>query len=80
MSKGRQRSSPRKGQKQKDEDWPELMQLSQAVRYLGVSHQKMTTLVRKGILPYSDDELDHRVKLVKKADLEALKQRRSKKS
>ncbi len=75
MSKSRQKDSrPCRGRRESDE-WPELMKLSQARKYLGVSHQKITTLVHKGILPFTYNELDHRVKLVKKTDLDALRQK-----
>lgn len=34
------------------------------VKYPGVSHQKITTLVHKGLLQVTYDKLVHRVKLV----------------
>jgi hypothetical protein len=57
----------------KQTKWPEKMKLSQARRYLGISFTKMTTLVKSGRLTYETSALDCRVKLVKRADLEALK-------
>ena len=56
--------------------WPEKMKLSVAHKFLGVSHAKLTCLVKTGIIPYEGDPLDHRVKLVRKADLEKLKRSR----
>lgn len=49
------------------------MKLRQALKYLGVSHQKITALIHSGALPFHYSELDHRVKLVKRSDLDALK-------
>lgn len=75
MSKGRQGGSSSKSGRPSVEEWPEVMKLRQALRYLGVSHQKITALVHSGALPFSYSELDHRVKLVKRSDLDALKQK-----
>ena len=52
--------------------WPEKMKLSLAHKFLGVSHAKLTSLVKTGIIPHERDPLDHRLKLVKKSDLERL--------
>lgn len=46
------------------------MKLSLAVKFLGVSHAKMTSLIHNGVIPHEPDPLDHRVKLVRKSDLE----------
>lgn len=75
MSKRQQGESPakRKTERLVDKKWPEVMMLGQACKYLGVSHAKITKLVHGGVLKYSHSELDHRVKLVKKSDLDALK-------
>ena len=59
------------------EEWPEKMRISQARKFLGVSPMKMTQLVSSGRLKYEIDPLDNRVKLVRRADLEALKRERS---
>lgn len=56
------------------ETWPEKMKLSEARRFLGVSHTKITSLVKTGVIPHERYPLDHRVKLIKKSDLERLKQ------
>lgn len=52
MSKGRQSDSRPGGGRRESEGWPEMMKLSQPLNYLGVSHQKITTLVYKGLLPF----------------------------
>jgi hypothetical protein len=52
--------------------WPEKMKLSEAHRFLGVSHAKITSLVKTGVIPHERHPLDHRVKLVNKSDLERL--------
>lgn len=72
MGEGRQGGSTRKGEGAAGDEWPEVMKLSQAHKYLGVSHHKITTLVHRGLLPFSRSELDQRVKLVRKSDLDAL--------
>lgn len=56
------------------ETWPEKMKLSEAHRFLGVSHAKITSLVKTGVIPHERCPLDHRVKLIRKSDLERLKQ------
>lgn len=75
MSKGRRGSSSSKGERPEEGEWPEVMKLRQALKYLGVSHAKITMLVHSGALPFHHSELDHRVKLVKKSDLDALKRK-----
>jgi hypothetical protein len=54
-------------------EWPEKMKLSQAHKFLGISSAKMTTLISNGTIKYEQHPLDNRVKLVRRADLEALK-------
>ncbi|HEX8069220.1 MAG TPA: hypothetical protein VF546_04650 [Pyrinomonadaceae bacterium] len=54
---------------------PKKMKLSDARRYLGVSFTKLTALVHSGELPYEISILDGRVKLVRRAHLDALKRR-----
>jgi len=51
----------------------EYLNLKEAARYLGVSDIKIRRLVSKGLLEVSYDPLDDRKRLVKKADLDALK-------
>jgi hypothetical protein len=51
------------------------MKLRQACEYLGISHAKITSLVHGGALKFGHSELDHRVKLVKKSDLDELKRK-----
>jgi len=51
------------------------MKLWEACEYLGVSHAKVTSLVHGRALKLGYSELDHRVKLVKKSDLDALKRK-----
>lgn len=53
--------------------WPEKMKLSEARMFLGVSHQKITDLVKRGSLKTEVYLLDRRVKLVRLSDLKALK-------
>jgi hypothetical protein len=53
--------------------WPDKMKISLAHRFLGVSHAKLTSLVNTGVIPHERDPLDHRVKLVRKSDLEKFK-------
>jgi hypothetical protein len=54
--------------------WPEKMNMSEAHRFLGVSHAKMTSLVKTGVIPHERNPLDHRVKLIRKSELEKLRQ------
>jgi hypothetical protein len=48
--------------------------MSEAHRFLGVSHAKMTSLVKTGVIPHERNPLDHRVKLIRKSELEKLRQ------
>jgi hypothetical protein len=50
----------------------DLLTLREAETLLGVSHQKMTNLVKDGVLRTFSSPLDRRKKLVRKADVEAL--------
>lgn len=59
------------------EELPEKLKLTQARKFLGISFAKMTSLINSGTIKFEQDPLDHRVKLVKLADLEALKRQRS---
>lgn len=50
----------------------EIINASEARRMLGISGNKMAALIRSGALPYEQDPLDHRVKLVRRKDVEGL--------
>lgn len=54
----------------------EFLSLKEAQDYLGVSKTKMWSLVKLGILKTYEDSLDKRKKLVRKEDVEKLKQPR----
>lgn len=54
-------------------EWPEKLKLSEARIFLGVSSGKMTNLINNGVIEYEQSPLDHRIKLVRRADLEQLK-------
>jgi hypothetical protein len=60
-----------------DEAWPEKMKVSVARHFLGVSHAKITSLISSGVLRCETDPLDHRVKLIRRSDLEGLVRRRT---
>lgn len=51
----------------------DLIKTSEAQEILGVSPSKMARLLRDGLLPYWTRPLDARVKLVSRAQVEALK-------
>jgi excisionase family DNA binding protein len=51
----------------------EFMTVGEAAAYLGVSKPKMTRLIHAGMLPTLENKLDLRSKLVRRADVEALK-------
>lgn len=51
------------------------MNVAQARKFLGVSHGKITALLMSD-LPWAWDQLDLRVKLIKRSDLEALLSKR----
>lgn len=71
------RQSRRRSQnKTRIKDWPEKMNAAQARKFLGVSPVKMTALLT-GELPWEWDQLDLRVKLIKRSDLEALLNKRN---
>ena len=50
----------------------DLINVTEARRMLGTSGNKMAALIGSGVLPYEQDPLDHRVKLVRRADVEKL--------
>lgn len=56
---------------------PEKMTLTQAHRYLGISFTTMTKLISERVISYERSQLDHRVKLVKRADLDSLREQPS---
>ena len=55
----------------------ELITVTEARKILGISANKMSALISSGTLPYEQDPLDHRVKLVRRADVEGLMRNRS---
>ena len=55
----------------------ELITVTQARRILGISANKMSALIGSGTLPYEQDPLDRRVKLVRRADVEGLMRKRT---
>jgi hypothetical protein len=55
----------------------ELVTVAEARRILCISANKMSALIGSGALPYEQDPLDRRVKLVKRADVENLRRKRT---
>ena len=55
----------------------ELITVAEAKRILGISANKMSALIGSGTLPYEQDPLDRRVKLVRRADVVGLMRRRN---
>ncbi len=55
----------------------ELVTVAEARRILGISANKMSALIGSGTLPYEQDPLDRRVKLVKRVDVEGLMRKRT---
>ena len=53
--------------------YDEYLNLKEAARYLAVSDIKIRRLVSKGLLKVSADPLDDRKRLVKKSELDSLK-------
>ena len=51
----------------------DLLPLTDAAEYLGVSRVKMSQLVREGTVPYVASPLDKRVKLVQREALDVLR-------
>jgi hypothetical protein len=68
---------PYQRDEEQSEEWPAKMRMSLAHKFLGVSHAKLTSLVQTGVIPHEKDPLDHRVKLVRKSDLERLRRESS---
>jgi hypothetical protein len=50
----------------------DLMTVGEARARLGVGKRKMAALIAQGVLPTQPDPLDKRIKLVRRADVEAL--------
>jgi len=55
----------------------ELITVTEARKILGISANKMSALISSGTLPYEQDPLDHRVKLIRRTDVEGLMRNRS---
>ncbi len=55
----------------------DLITVAEARSLLGVSHTKMSQMVKKGVIRHFTNPLDGRVKLVSKAEVIALIPRRS---
>lgn len=55
----------------------ELINVTEARKILGISANKMAALIGSGVLPFEQDELDHRVKLIKRKDVENLMRKRT---
>jgi hypothetical protein len=73
----RQRSGPRRTHSgSREARRPERMSVLEARKFLGVSASKMTELLSSG-LAWESDPLDRRVKLIRRADLEGLLDRRN---
>lgn len=69
----RQRRIPLKS---REAGQPERLSVLESRKFLGVSATKMTELLSSG-LAWESDPLDRRVKLIRRADLEALLDRRN---
>jgi hypothetical protein len=54
----------------------ELITVTEARKILGISANKMSALISSGTLPYEQDPLDHRVKLLRRTDVEGLVRKR----
>ena len=55
----------------------DLMSATEARKALGISANKMAALISSGTLPYEQDPLDHRVKLINRGDVESLMRKRN---
>ncbi len=56
----------------------ELMTVREAREYLGVGKIKIAALIKDGVLKTQPDPLDKRLRLIKRADVEALAEQSSK--
>ena len=54
-----------------------LITVTEARRLLGISANKMSALIGSGTLPYEQDPLDRRFKLVRRVDVEGLMRKRN---
>lgn len=54
----------------------ELVTVAEARRILGISANKMSALIGSGVLPFEQDPLDRRVKLLRRSDVEGLLRKR----
>lgn len=54
-------------------DADEYLTVGEAREHLGVSKPKMARLIADGVLPTETSSLDKRVKLIRRADVEALR-------
>lgn len=53
----------------------DLINVTEARKILGISANKMAALIGSGVIPFEQDPLDHRVKLVSRKDVENLMKR-----
>ena len=53
----------------------DLINVTEARKILGISANKMAALIGSGTIPFEQDPLDHRVKLVSRKDVEKLMKR-----
>ena len=53
----------------------DLINATEARKLLGISANKMAALIGSGTIPFEQDPLDHRVKLVSRKDIEKLMKR-----
>jgi excisionase family DNA binding protein len=51
----------------------DMMTVGEAREYLGVGRQKMTELIKRGVLTTHPDPLDKRMRLILSADVEKLR-------
>ncbi len=54
----------------------DFINVTEARKILGISANKMAALIGSGVLPFEHDELDNRVKLVKRKDVDNLMRKR----
>ena len=53
----------------------DMINVTEARKILGISANKMAALIGSGVIPFEQDPLDHRVKLVSRKDVEKLMKR-----
>ncbi len=71
---GREEMASSKGAAQNNS---ELVTVAEARRILGISANKMSALIGSGTLPFEQDPLDRRVKLLRRSDIEGLMRERA---